>query len=278
MVDDAGLFPPAALDPEPAVRRHFEFLGGPGGRMLNRFVVPANLAAGVAKEAESNRGELNLAVVLPSDSTQWREAWSACAPCHGWVDSLEFRVTSAAEVVAVKKLLAQLKGHPAQLYAEVPFGPDQGELLFMLGGLDEDLGIKARLAGATPGAVPGVEDLAGWIREAAAMEVPFKFTAGLHRAIRMHDPQAGEVRHGFLNVLVASAAAVALEVNRNQIADILSRTEGSAFEWGDAGVRVGEFRLDLADLDQLSGVCGGFGSCSLEEPLGDLRAMGWVPG
>ena len=43
LVDYAGLFPPAKLDMEPAVRNHLAYRTGPDRFVLGRFICPAAL-------------------------------------------------------------------------------------------------------------------------------------------------------------------------------------------------------------------------------------------
>ena len=68
--------------------------------------------------------------------------------------------------------------------------------------------LKVRCGGAEAHDFPQAEQLAGFIRFCADNDIPFKATAGLHRAVRHFDPTLGVDRHGFLNLLLAVCEAV----------------------------------------------------------------------
>jgi hypothetical protein len=125
---------------------------------------------------------------------------------------------------------------------------------------------KVRTGGDT---IPSAPDLAAFLHEAAARRLPFKATAGLHHPIR-----AG--MHGFINVFVAAAFAWH-GMDRESLILVLEESHASAFEFGDKDLR---WRgLDLS-MDQIRTArrdfAHSFGSCSFEEPLEDLRKLGWL--
>src|SRR5438132_1068788 len=66
--------------------------------------------------------------------------------------------------------------------------------------------LKLRTGGLEARAFPASSTLAGWIDAALDRELPFKATAGLHRAVR-HRADDGFDHHGFLNLLVATRLA-----------------------------------------------------------------------
>ncbi len=121
------------------------------------------------------------------------------------------------------------------------------------------LRLKYRTGGLTADAFPAPETLAAWIDAALDRETPFKCTAGLHRAVR-HTDDDGLTHHGFGNVLLATERA---------------------FD----GASPAEVAATLADTDpDLTALDAGrarrwftsFGSCSIDEPVADLRALGLV--
>jgi hypothetical protein len=82
--------------------------------------------------------------------------------------------------------------------------------------------------------------------------------------------------HGFINVFAAAAFAW----NRNTdhvIVDILDETDPQAFQftdevlrWRDQCLSTGQVELARRDLAH------SFGSCSFDEPVDDLRRLGWL--
>lgn len=121
-----------------------------------------------------------------------------------------------------------------------------------------ELRIKLR-TGAPDGSLPADEaDLAEKIDAALDRETPFKCTAGLHRAVR-HDDQ-----HGFANVLLATRRAFD-GAGREEVVATLAETGAEALA---AALRAEEM---LAGARRWFT---SFGSCSVDEPLADLREMG----
>jgi len=71
-----------------------------------------------------------------------------------------------------------------------PIGPDPLRV-----GLIIDTGLE--------GVPAALAELAAFVHACWVRTVPFKATAGLHRAVRAVDERDGLVHHGFLNLLVA---------------------------------------------------------------------------
>src|SRR5262249_44337983 len=105
-----------------------------------------------------------------------------------------------AAVIETKRVVRA--GRPA--YCEVPIR-DLDELK-RAGGF-----AKLRTGGLKPDMIPGVDDVAEFIRACAERRLPFKSTAGLHHPVRKQHPLTYEpdapqgVMHGFLNVFLAAA-------------------------------------------------------------------------
>lgn len=108
--------------------------------------------------------------------------------------------------------------------------------------------LKLRCGGAH---VPTAEELAAAIADCVDHDRPFKLTAGLHAAI------AHGSDHGFVNVMAAVVAASRGRDPRPVL------TAGA----GD---------LDLTSLGDSRRWLRSIGTCSIDEPLTDLRALGLV--
>ena len=121
-----------------------------------------------------------------------------------------------------------------------------------------ELRLKYRTGGLEAHLFPTSPTLASWIDAALDRETPFKCTAGLHRALR-HTGDDGFEHHGFLNVLVATVQAF----DGASPTDVIDTLEDRA----------------LGPIDELARArrwFTSFGSCSIEEPLADLRELGLV--
>ncbi len=236
LIDYAGLFPPAALTREATVANYTHYRDGPHGWMLRWLVV------GVAELPHLPR-ELDGSLAVLSD-----------------VDEPRAAVLEAKRIVAA----------PRPVYCEVPIGE-----------LDEVKRVgsfaKLRTGGVTPQAIPPVADVAAFITACAERRLAFKATAGLHHPVR--SPQAltyetdapRAVMHGFLNVFLA--AAFAWHGDRN-LEPILAETDPTAFRFDERG----HWRDRSLSADQVREArqqfAHSFGSCSFEEPIRDLEALG----
>lgn len=146
---------------------------------------------------------------------------------------------------------------PPELYWEFPLD-DAAYGVYEC--LDLDIGAKIRCGGAS---VPTVDELAFVVRQCRELEVPFKATAGLHHAVRAR----GE--HGFLNLLAAAVFGDDREALAEEDPGAFGLDE-RAFSW----------RARSAGAEELARVRRrlfvGFGSCSVQEPVDDLRALGLI--
>jgi hypothetical protein len=141
-----------------------------------------------------------------------------------------------------------------EVYVEIPAGNVERLAVFAPLGLRA----KVRCGGA---AVPSVEELAGFVRAARAHGLVFKATAGLHHPIR----RAGE--HGFLNLLAAAVFGDEEEALAEGDATAFG-LDAELFVWRDRAAGADEVARVRRELFV------GFGSCSVAEPVGGLRALG----
>ncbi|MFS0884680.1 hypothetical protein [Aeromicrobium sp. 179-A 4D2 NHS] len=109
--------------------------------------------------------------------------------------------------------------------------------------------LKLRCGGAH---VPSADELGDAISHCVRHDQPFKLTAGLHAAV------AHEGAHGFVNVM---AAVVATQRGQDPAPVLRADADG----------------LDLASLRESRRLFRSVGTCSIDEPLAGLRALGLLP-
>jgi hypothetical protein len=128
---------------------------------------------------------------------------------------------------------------------------------------------KYRTGGVEASAFPGETELAAFISAALDRELPFKCTAGLHRAVRNTVEETALEQHGFLNVLLATRASLD-GATEDETAEILAERDAEK-----VATRVAE----LGDAKRAStrDWFVSFGSCSITEPIEDLTALGLLP-
>jgi hypothetical protein len=137
-------------------------------------------------------------------------------------------------------------------------------------------GAKLRCGGITPSLFPDVETVASFIAAATSTALAFKATAGLHQPIRHYDPNLDVWRHGFINLLVASAAAASGHPT-STLTDIIEETEPEAFSIGTAFVTWREISIPGPAMRRIrSQGFVGYGSCDFFEPIEALQELSFL--
>ena len=149
-------------------------------------------------------------------------------------------------------------GLAPEVYVEVPFDERQRPTLARIAGL----GLRAKLRCGGQ-AVPSTRALGDAVLSCLDLGIPFKATAGLHHAVRRGRD------HGFLNVLAAAAFADAR---------ILDEEDPREFAVTSGGFGCGAHSASSDELARVRhDVFVSFGSCSVAEPVEDLRALDVLP-
>ncbi|WP_246060178.1 hypothetical protein [Herbidospora galbida] len=238
LVDDAGLFPPTSLPMADALARH-EADRATGSEVLtHRFLC---LASRLHEITAPRPGKIGVIVDDPLADL-------------GDPDFIEVRlgkpVPRTGARLFVEVTADELDGIDAVAHPH----HDHGQA-----------GFKIRCGGPTREAFPSPEEVARFITFCARNGIPFKATAGLHHAVRHYDTTLGVWRHGFLNLLLATHAALhggdPLPILESVDADGLAR----------AAVAVPREEA-LKTRETLVS----HGSCSTAQPLKDLRELGLI--
>ena len=285
-IDYAGLFPPAGLDMDAAVRQYAEYRDGPDRWALGRLVVPVPRFQELerAAEAVAPRGPAEpwqLSALLGADVGEEVRALGDfnCRHAASGATALIADVieAKAASVRAVDTLMDVLPPSP-QIYIEVPLDPDPAPLLAAL--VRRGARAKVRTGGITPEAFPPTANLLRFLRACIDTDLPFKATAGLHHPLRAEyrltyapDSVSGPM-FGFLNVFL-TAAFLRQGMADADAARLLEEGTWDAFRLTDDAIEWRGHRLTRAEIDaaRAEGIVS-FGSCSFEEPVGELRAAG----
>ncbi len=284
LIDYAGLFPPSELDLATALRDYDRHLRSAEAGMLGRFVLPARRLDELEPWLDGPWGRdrpLRLSLLVTLDDLAPVAAHASRTPAVR-VEALEFRPGPQrpagawlAELVA-RQWDAELTA--LETYVELPPGRDE-ELLLALGRRQAQhplarLGGKLRCGGVTPDLIPPVARVASVIARARDLEVPLKFTAGLHHPVRGMGQVAGEPMHGFLNVYGAALLAHAHGLSAAELEPVIADTDARSFRLDASGFAWRGTLVPAARIATLrEGMLGGYGSCSFDEPVTDLRAL-----
>jgi hypothetical protein len=274
VVDYAGLFPPAALDMETAVRNYQKYLGGEHGWMLGHFLVPATRLSEFGSVFEKvccgeREAPWTLSIVCAGDIDGDAQAVGRFQQGAVFIEGLEAK---AADARAAEAVLSRL---PAARARYVEFPPEQArEVLPVLG--DHGARAKIRMGGAHA-TVPGAETVARFLLACVGERVAWKATAGLHAPLRGEFRESGrpEVHHGFLNLFLAGALAF-YGADEQTVIETLSEKDAGAFRVDDDVIRWHDNTLITDQVEKVRNEFAiSFGSCSFEEPVRDLKQIGW---
>ena len=268
IVDDAAIFPPGNAPLDQAVSSYAARSADEGAALVGSLVVRDTDLA----QLKDFGGPLSIVVTGGAGQVAGplelaRKLGLRVAGLEIALRDLDDLPGNASRIVAAVDAgrADGVLGEDVPVYVELPH---VGSTRNWLAAADEvaaaELRLKFRTGGLEAEAFPAAHALASWIDAALDRETPFKCTAGLHNAVR-HTGADGFEHHGFLNVLVATRLAFD-GAGVHDVAEVLERRDGPAL--------AEEARaLDLAGARRWFT---SFGSCSVEEPLADLRSLGLV--
>lgn len=266
LVDDAAVFPPGNAPLPEALTAHAQHRLAWYADLVGPLLLPVSKLAAVADAGEQPP---QIGVIGDTGLPGLRAAF---ALADGRWRQFEVAVAKRGEdpQPGLRTLLAEAAlGPDLDMYAETPL------TWGLLGALDTlaaeraggaRVAAKFRTGGLAAELFPTPVELAAVICACQERDLPFKLTAGLHHAVRHTDPETGFTHHGFVNVLAGClAAADGAEVA--DVAELLGTTDALPLREAVRSRR-----------DQPRPLWQGFGSCSILEPLADLRDLGLVEG
>jgi hypothetical protein len=273
LFDDASLFPPASLPMTDAVIGHLRHEAAWYCAMSGPFVCADNRISVLSSAlAAANAAALDLAIVLPGGAAGLDAALDAVSSDSRLrLRAVELPISAgeADTCVATAELAAALDRVPlagATAFIEIPPGQVSPEALRIAA--ERRYAVKLRTGGVTAAAFPDEMTLARCLTVLAGDWQAFKCTAGLHHAVRHRAADTGFEHHGFLNVLLALAAAL----------DGASPADVAAVLADQDAARVAAAVRDLspAAADDARGLFVSFGTCSTDEPISDLVTLGLI--
>jgi hypothetical protein len=296
ILDYAGLFPPAKLPLEQALKSYARYRLDSEQWMLGRFVLPASrleelrpflptlfasgkpLALSVLGRPANNDADFLEGLTLDL------EAVENCRADHGpriAVDVLETRLPAGPGMSElIRESSEQAEQNQLFPFFEIGLAGDwRTTLTRAVHGCSavSKAGLKLRCGGVEASAFPSVEQVAAVIAECALARVPLKFTAGLHHPLRRRDPAVKALMHGFINVFVAGVLAAEHQLPETTLSELLHEESPKAFRFVEAGLEWRQWHASTAEIELARRyTVTSFGSCSFEEPIADLRVLGWM--
>ena len=298
VIDYAGLFPPAKLTLDEAIRNYARYRQEDDAWMLGRFVIPAARLVDLEAYGEGlfqagppfafsvlGRGGATFPEFLANLRADLADI-AAFRQHHGdrvAVDVFETRLPAdlADPLVpnSALNLLKTVQVFPAvglRLFCEALGRPER--LVEQLARMPSDeIGFKLRCGGMEASAIPSSQQVAVALRGCLAAGLPFKATAGLHHPLPRFDDSLKTRMHGFINLFLAGGLAFARALSIEQIRLILDDDHPADFKFTHKGAQWRNARVSTAEIATARrDFVVSFGSCSFDEPRRDLRALGWL--
>ena len=289
LIDYAGLYPPASLPMADMVADWARGLRSEHDWMLGRLIVPVSGLDEFESEASAllpvdpDEDPWVLSALMSSGDDIPLEAQinrilkfndAHCSDGHGdaVIDVVELRVSSPRAIESSLDLL------PEELFPffELDLDNDIRGLLASIVG--SDAGAKIRTGGIRPDLYPDADSLADFIIQCARADVPFKATAGLHHPLRNHNDSIDAMQFGFLNVFLAALLASDEDATPDRLRSLLTRGDLTGIEFRPDGVAIDGEQYGLDEIEDVRiAFALSFGSCSFDEPVEDLIALGLLP-
>lgn len=277
LIDYAGLFPPAQLSMERAAENFARYRNGEHAFALGRFVVQASRLEELERVVRDGFDGWHISALVSADADlEAIAAFNVRNAGSARVDSIEMKVSTRDEI---SRAASAIPTTLATFY-ELPVA---GQIDLMIAETRARHGYaKIRTGGVTPEAFPAVADLIRFIAACAKERAAFKATAGLHHPLRCVRPLTYEpdsvtgTMHGFLNLFLA-AAMLRGGADEATVIRLMEDSDASSFTPTDAGISWrGTMVPTESIVESRRQFALSFGSCSFEEPIEDLRAIGWL--
>jgi hypothetical protein len=298
LIDYAGLFPPARLSLDEAIRNYARYRREADAWMLGRFVVPASRLEDLEPYHDKlfavdppfvfsalGRGGATLTEFLTNLRADLRDI-AAFRKRHGErvrVDVLETRLPpeladpqqpeSALSLVKTLRVFPEVELFP---FCEAP-GPIEGLLEQLLVVAGAPIGFKLRCGGLEASAFPSSQQVAAALRGCLDAGATFKATAGLHHPLPRFDQTVQARMHGFINVFLAGVLAATCNLKTDPLRLLLDDDRPSHFVFTHKAATWRNHRATTAEIAAARrDFVTSFGSCSFDEPRADLRSLGWL--
>jgi hypothetical protein len=267
LVDDASLLPPGVVGFREVLEAHGKHRGAWYAGLVGSLLVPSSLV-----DLDLSPGGLVVGVVNDAAISALPAVVAKLRAAGAVVGRVEAAVARRGEdpqpgLGALRMLAAEEPD--LDVYAEIPLSWG------LLAGLDtlaeqraegSRIAPKFRVGGLAAELFPTPVELAAVICACRDRGLPFKLAAGLRHALRHTDPETGFTHHGFLNVLVASAAAAdGAEVA--EVAEALGATHPMPL-----------IEPARSRRDEPRPLWEGFGAPNVLEPLTELIRLGLING
>ncbi len=303
IIDYAGLFPPARLASNEALKEYRAQREADTSWILGRFICPVSRLEQLSQlnSDSGSRSVLAVSAIVGSGETAGESLQALQSDLTriarvAWIDkslrveALEIKVPEALAVDS--RGLDEFLGNAAELFSaslprlrscfwEIPRGADWPRVLDRAAAMLQSLhsasveeapfwGLKMRCGGLDAAAFPSVNELATVLETCLRFGLLFKATAGLHQPLPHPDPATGAAAHGFFNLFAGALLRRAGKLTRPQLGELLADENPRHFRFEEGELGWKESSITLSDISSGRKHFISFGSCSVQEPLDAL--------
>ncbi len=284
VIDYAGLFPPAKLTMGEALTNYLRYRSGEAAWIMDRFVCSSARLDELRVAMEGMEIEDPISIsVIGSVGGDWGDGLVHDAEAmtrfmervgdKADIEAFEIRVPDHEKL---GEYLIDLRSfNQVDVYCELPWSSVMVDSVGLIAEQDW-LGAKARTGGLDANAFPSSMELATFLQQCVQLELPFKLTAGLHHPIRAYREEVGTKMHGFVNALVATSLLVANDLSTGEVAQVLDCEDQTCFAIQDNVISFGDWKASDEDIEDARSLFAAIGSCSIEEPIQDLKELKWI--
>ncbi|NGP88613.1 hypothetical protein [Fodinibius halophilus] len=312
IIDYAGLFPPADLSLDIAIRKYSEYRKIDDAWMLSRFIMPGWKLDELNPYNEElfQEGEPFAFSVLGKGTEtvsgyqehldELIDALQQFHATHGdrvTTDILEIKLPHEAVFANDADLLSEVYSETMQRFDESSLTPTD---IFFEGYFEEnwkkEIGLaietlrsvnadfngsnvnqgafKLRCGGVEAHMFPSVEQVAFALNKVREQNVAIKCTAGLHHPVRHYADSVKTKMHGFFNVFGGAMLSYAHDLANDQLEEIIREEDPDRFSFDDEGFYWNDLKVSTEEIEELRDVALiSFGSCSFDEPREDLEQL-----
>lgn len=281
LIDYAGLFPPASLELSQVVENYITYHKWAEHWMLARLICPVTQLNELGKNIRMLGGVENKVGVIglvgsAASSTEIGTNINAFHQKYGdsaQIESIECKLNELETKEAISSLVSLT---PYTTFFETTNSDRIDEVLKLL--QQVGAGFKLRCGGLKAQEFPSVEEMARSIILCREANVPVKFTAGLHHPLRHYNQTTLCKMHGYVNVFGGAMLDHVHHLPQKELENILSDEESSHFQFTDDAFQWNNLSIDVETITSLrqSSILS-YGSCSFEEPIDDMKELGWLP-
>ncbi|MFW9854739.1 MAG: hypothetical protein ACFFFG_06745 [Candidatus Thorarchaeota archaeon] len=282
-IDYAGIYPPANLSIEMALRKYSEYRNIAESWMLARFVIGTPFLPQLENFEEIFLAPPKFRFSILNQKTKKLESFPQTLDSdiqqvetfienyksNIQIESFEIRLPEAVGLTSDEKAILNVLDRTMsvveasnlprdiQIFFESTYpGNWKIKLENVLNGLStlnhtlakksynpNRIGFKIRTGGETKASIPSVEFVSRVIYECGRLNIPLKATAGLHHPLRHYDIGSDQILHGFINLIGAAVLNYENELTLETIQKIIETEDTNDFVFGNGDFRWNNYAI-----------------------------------